>query len=69
MADGVKWIKITTDMFSNRKIRQIEVLPDGDALIVIWVRLLLLAGTINDSGRIYLTPEIPSTDQMLAAEF
>ena len=69
MADGVKWIKITTDMFSNRKIRQIEVLPDGDALIVIWVRLLLLAGTINDSGRIYLTPEIPYTDQMLAAEF
>lgn len=68
MADGVKWIKISTDMFDNRKIRQIEALPDGDSIIVIWVHLLLLAGTINDDGQIYLTTELPYTDQMLATE-
>ena len=68
MAD-VKWIKITTDIFENRKIRQIEFLPDGDAIIVIWVKLLCLAGNINDSGFIYLTKEIPYTDQMLATQF
>lgn len=66
--DGARWIKITTDMFDNRKIRQIEALPDGDSIIVIWVHLLLLAGTINDDGQIYLTPELPYTDQMLATE-
>ncbi len=68
MAD-VKWIKITTDIFENRKIRQIEFLPDGDVIIVIWVKLLCLAGNINDSGFIYLTKEIPYTDQMLATQF
>lgn len=66
--DGARWIKITTDMFDNRKIRQIEALPDGDSIIVIWVHLLLLAGTINDYGQIYLTTELPYTDQMLATE-
>lgn len=65
----VKWIKVSTDMFnSNRKIRQIELMPEGDTILVIWLKLLLLAGTINDGGSIYLTPEIPYTDEMLAIE-
>lgn len=68
MAD-VKWIKLTTNIFENRKIRQIEGLPDGDAIIVIWVKLLCLAGNINDSGMVYFTKEIPYTDQMLATQF
>ena len=68
MAD-VKWIKISTDLFDNRKIRQIESLPDGDKIIVIWVKLLCLAGTINDCGYIYFTKEIPYTEQMLATQF
>ena len=68
MAD-VKWIKLTTNIFENRKIRQIECLPDGDAIIVIWVKLLCLAGNINDSGLVYLTKEIPYTEQTLATQF
>ena len=68
MAD-VKWIKLATNIFDNRKIRQIECLPDGDAIIVIWVKLLCLAGNINDSGYVYFTKDIPYTDQMLAAQF
>lgn len=68
MAD-VKWIKLTTDIFENRKIRQIECLPDGDSIIVIWVKLLCLAGSINDSGMLYITKEIPYTEQMLATQF
>ena len=65
----VKWIKVSTDMFSsNRKIKQIEVMPEGDTILVIWLKLLLLAGNINDGGDIYLTPEIPYTDEMLAEE-
>lgn len=68
MAD-VKWIKMATDIFDNRKIRQIECLPDGDAIIVIWMKLLCLAGNINDMGYVYFTKEIPYTEQMLATQF
>ena len=68
MAD-VKWIKVSTGMFeSNRKIKQIEMMPEGDTILVIWLKLLLLAGNINDRGAIYITPEIPYTDEMLATE-
>lgn len=65
----VKWIKIASNIFDNRKIRQIECIPDGDSIIVVWVKLLCLAGNINDSGMIYFTKEIPYTDQMLATQF
>ena len=68
MAD-VKWIKIMTDVFDNKKIKQIECLPDGDGIIVIWVKLLCLAGNTNDNGMVYLTKDIPYTEQMLAAQF
>jgi predicted phage replisome organizer/uncharacterized phage protein (TIGR02220 family) len=65
----IEWIKITTNIFDNRKIKQIERLPDGDSLIVIWVKILCLAGNVNDSGLIYLTKDIPYTDELLATEF
>lgn len=68
MAD-VKWIKIAVNIFDNRKIRQIECLPDGDGMIAIWLKILCLAGTVNDCGMIYLTKDIPYTEQMLAVEF
>ena len=68
MAD-VKWIKLASDIFDNRKIRQIEALPDGDAIIVIWIKLLCLAGNINDCGLIYFTKEIPYTEEMMATQF
>lgn len=66
---NVKWIKLAADIFDNRKIRQIEALPDGDAIIVIWLKLLCLAGTINDGGLVYFTREIPYTEEMLATQF
>lgn len=65
----VKWIKLSTDIFDNRKIRQIEKLPDGDALVVIWLKLLVLAGNVNDGGAVYFTREIPYTDQLLSTQF
>lgn len=68
MAD-IKWIKIVTDIFDNRKIKQIESLPEGDTIIVIWFKLLCLAGVINDNGNVYITNEIPYTDETLATQF
>lgn len=65
----IKWIKLAADIFDNRKIRQIESLPDGDAIVVIWLKLLCLAGNINDSGLVYFTKEIPYTEEMMATQF
>lgn len=65
----VKWIKIVTNIFDNRKIKQIEIMPDGDTILIIWFKLICLAGSINDNGMVYLTTEIPYTEEMLAAQF
>ena len=67
MAD-VKWIKITTDMFDNRKIKHLRRLPDGNSIVLIWVMLLTMAGRCNASGMIFLTENIPYTPKMLADE-
>ena len=68
MAD-VKWIKISTDIFDNRKIRQILKMPNGDKMTNIWFRLLCMTGISNNHGFITLTDDIPYTVDMLAAEF
>lgn len=67
--DYMKWIHIETNIFENRKIQYIETLPDADTIIVIWLKLLTLAAAINDCGQIYLTREIPFTDEIMAAQF
>lgn len=64
----VKWIKITTDMFDNRKIRYMRKLPDGNNMVLIWVMLLTMAGRCNSGGLIFLTENIPYTPKMLADE-
>ena len=69
MLAEVKWIKVATDMFRrSRKIKSIELKADGDTIIVIWLKLMLLAGDINDGGAIYITPEIPYDTEELAEE-
>lgn len=65
----VKWIKITTDIFDDEKILLIESLPDADAIIVIWFKLLCLAGKMNNSGVFMLNDRIPITEKMLATIF
>lgn len=64
----VKWIKITVDMFDNRKIKHLRKLPDGNNIVLIWVMLLTMAGRCNASGMIFLTENIPYTPKMLADE-
>jgi predicted phage replisome organizer len=64
----VKWIKLTTDMFDNRKIKHLRRLPDGNNIVLIWVMLLTMAGRCNASGMIFLTENIPYTPKMLADE-
>jgi len=65
----IKWIKIAVDIFDNRKIKQIERMPEGDSIIIIWFKLICLAGSVNDDGMVYLTKDIPYDAEMLAQQF
>ena len=65
----VEWIKVSTGMFeTSRKIKQIELMKNGDGILVIWLKLLLLAGNINDGGAIYITEDKPYDIASLAGE-
>lgn len=65
----VKWIKITTDIFDDEKVLLIESLPERDSLLVIWFKLLCMAGRQNNSGVFMLNDRIAYTDEMLATIF
>lgn len=41
MSSDVKWIKLSTQMFEDEKIRLIESMPEGDAYLVCWFKLFL----------------------------
>ena len=65
----IKWIKLDVGLFDDEKIKLIQAVPDGNALIVIWLQLLCLAGRVNSDGFLLLTPEVPYTEDMLSATF
>ena len=66
---AVKWIKIVTDIFDDEKMLLVESLPSADSIIVIWFKLLCLAGKTNNSGVFIFNERIPYTDEMLASIF
>lgn len=68
MAD-VKWIKITTDIFDDEKIKIIDTMPARDEILVIWFKLLALTGKINQNGMLFINNKIPYTQEMLSAVF
>ena len=68
MAD-VKWIKIVTDIFDDEKMILIERMPKADSIIIIWFKLLCMAGKQNNGGVFRLNDKIAYTDEMLASVF
>ena len=64
----VKWIRLSTDMFDNKKIKFLRKLPEGDSVILVWVMLLTIAGRCNSNGFVFLTENIPYDSEMLANE-
>jgi len=65
----VKWIKLVTEFFDDEKIKLIEAMPEADMVLVIWIKLLTLAGKKNMNGYIFLTKNIPYTDEMFSTLF
>jgi predicted phage replisome organizer len=64
-----EWIKLYLKTFrTSRKISAIERMKNGDTMIVIWFKLLCLAGEINDCGAVYITPKMPFDPVSLADE-
>lgn len=66
---NIKWIKLSTSMFDDEKIKLIEKLPEADTILIIWIKLLSQAGRTNANGYIYLNENIPYTEEMLATIF
>ncbi|WP_432215592.1 phage replisome organizer N-terminal domain-containing protein [Streptococcus suis] len=69
MASEIKWIKIVTDIFDDEKILLIESLPEADTIIVVWFKLLTLAGKQNYSGVLMMNDRVHYTDEMLSTLF
>ena len=64
----VHWVKLSTDLFDNRKIKYLRRLPEGNDLALIWVMLLTLAGRCSADGTIFLAENVPYTPDTLADE-
>jgi uncharacterized phage protein (TIGR02220 family)/predicted phage replisome organizer len=65
----ISWIKLSTGLPDNKKIKRIRKLPEGDKVILFWVFLLARAGESNQSGGIFLTDTMPYQEEDLAADF
>lgn len=63
----ISFIKLSTRMFDDEKIKIIETMQDSDTMLIIWIKLLVLAGKVNDSGCIRIFKDIPYTTEQLAA--
>lgn len=61
----IDWIKVSTRIFEDEKTIYLQSLPEGDSLVLMWIRVLVQAGRCNDGGRLSLTPEIPYDEDML----
>lgn len=44
---GRPWIKLSTGMFDDEKIKLIKNMPEGRSILLIWVELLCFAGKLT----------------------
>jgi len=65
----VSWIKLSVNIFEDEKIQIIESMPEGPQMILVWIKLLALAGKINQEGIITLTENKAYTPEYLATLF
>lgn len=66
---GAFWIKVTTAIWDDEKIKIIEAMPERDSIMVIWFKLLTQAGKCNEGGRLQLTDYIPLDAELMAGIF
>lgn len=66
---SITWIKLSVTMFDDDKIKIIDAMPERDALLIIWVKLLAQAGKCNAAGNLVLSETIPLNDEIMASLF
>lgn len=69
MAEGMKWIKLATNIFDQGKIKLIMRMPAGDTIIAIWLQILTHCGKECQDGILRISNEVPYTADMLAMIF
>lgn len=57
--EKVRWIKLSTDIFSNRKIKILLKERDGDTYFRMWIQILTIAGECNIGGGLYISDDSP----------
>lgn len=65
----IEWIKITTSGYRNPKLCKIREMKDGNECCLFWYLLLQRAGECNDSGRVWITEDIPYSLKDLSKTF
>lgn len=55
----VGWIKLSTSVFSNRKIKILLKEREGDTYFRIWIQILTIAGECNRDGGLYISNNTP----------
>lgn len=65
----VSWIKLSVNIFEDEKIKIIESMTEGPQKILIWIKLLALAGKTNREGVVTLTETKAYTSENLATIF
>src|SRR5690625_102407 len=66
---NIKWIKLSTSIFDDEKIKLIEQLHEADKILMIWIKLLSQAGKTNSNRYIYLNENVPYSEEMLSTIF
>lgn len=69
MSADVYWIKLLTSTFDVETIMLLESMPEGDTILIIWLKMQILAGKCNAGGYLLLNGDIPYSDEMLATVF
>lgn len=69
MAEGMKWIKLATNIFDQGKIKLIMRMPAGDTIIAIWLQILTHCGKECQDGILRISSEVSYTADMLAMIF
>lgn len=69
MAEGMKWIKLATNIFDQGKIKLIMRMPAGDTIMAIWLQILTHCGKECQDGILRISSEVPYTADMLAMIF
>lgn len=63
----VFWIRVHLAIFDDSRWAVIEQMPESDAIQIIYIRLLMLAGKSNADGLLLLCDEVPYNIESLAA--